>query len=399
MYWGESMETCRITLKPNEETRIKNGHPWVYNNEIASIQGAIISGGIADVFSHRGEFIGRGLLNTASKIFVRILSRQAIEINEEFFRDRIVRANQSRLELGFENSYRVFFGEADGIPGLIVDKYSDYLSIQILSLGIDQRKAIIIKILIDIFHPQGIIERSDAAVRIKEGLEEYKGVIYGKVPEFVEIIENGIHILVDLYHGQKTGYFLDQQENHASIKPYVINKTVLDCFSHTGGFGLHAAFYGAKEVTCVDLSQTAIDAITRHCALNHLSNLQGLRADVFNLLREKVADKIQYGVVILDPPAFTKNLENVKKAYSGYKEINLQAMKLIESGGYLITNSCSHYMTPALFLEMLMEAAVDSGRIAQMVEFRTQGKDHPALLGSEESFYLKCVILRIIDKY
>jgi len=392
------MEPCKITLKPKEDIRIKNGHPWVYNNEIEAINGEIISGEVADVYSHIGEFIGRGFLNSASKIFVRILSRKMVQIDEAFFRALIKRANDARLDLGYANSYRVLFGEADGIPGFIVDKYGDYLSVQILSYAIDIRKALFIKLLVELFQPKGIMERSDVNVRVKEGLQEFRGVIYGEVPPIVEINENGIRVEVDLHHGQKTGYFLDQQANHQAVAPYVRHKTVLDCFSHTGGFGLHAAVNGAKNVICVDLSQLAVDAITRHGQLNHLDNIQALRADVFKLLRDYSEKKTMFDVVILDPPAFTKNQENVNKAYAGYKEINLQAMKIINNGGYLITNSCSHYMTPALFLEMLMDAAVDSGRIAQMVEFRTQGKDHPALIGSEESFYLKCVVLRITDK-
>jgi len=392
------MEPCKITLKPKEEIRIKNGHPWVYNNEIALIKGEIVSGEVADVFSHIGEFIGRGFLNTASKIFVRVVTRKQIVIDEEFFRNRINEANQARIDLGYANSYRVLFGEADGIPGFIVDKYGEYLTIQILSYAIDIRKEMFIGLLVELFHPKGILERSDVTVRLKEGLQEFKGVVYGEVPPLIEINENGIKVEVDLMHGQKTGYFLDQQANHAAVEPYVKNRTVLDCFSHTGGFGLHAAFYGAKAVQCVDLSQLAVQAIEKHRILNGLNHLEGVKGDVFKLLREYVVMKKTFGVVILDPPAFTKNMENVNKAYAGYKEINLQAMRLVEDGGYLVTNSCSHYMTPALFLEMLMEAAVDSGRIAQMVEFRTQGKDHPALLGSEESFYLKCVVLRIKDK-
>ncbi len=392
------MSPCKITLKPKEEIRINNGHPWVYNNEIQAIDGTVESGGLADVFSSRGAFVGRGFLNTVSKIFVRILTRKTEEINDDFFRHLLQKANQSRLNLGYQNSYRAFFGEADGIPGLIVDKYGDYLSIQILSFAIDIRKDLFIKLLVEIFNPKGIMERSDVSVRSKEGLKEFKGIIYGTVPSFVQIIENGIFVEVDLLNGQKTGYFLDQQANHAAVAPYVRQKSVLDCFSHTGGFGLHAAYYGALNVTCVDMSQLACDAIVKHGTLNHLNNLSALKADVFKLLRDLQNQDQKYDVVILDPPAFTKNLENVNKAYAGYKEINLQAMKLINDGGYLITNSCSHYMTPALFLEMLMESAVDSGRIAQMVEFRMQGKDHPALLGSEESFYLKCVVLRILDK-
>lgn len=393
------MDNCKITLKPKEEIRIVQGHSWVYNNEIAKIDGDIKSGELADVFSSNGTFVGRGYLNTASKIFVRILTRRDIVVDEAFFRTLIHRANQARIDLGYQNAYRALFAEADGIPGFIVDKYGDYLVIQVLSLGIDLRKAMFIRLLVDEFHPIGIYERSDVGVRIKEGLSEYKGVVYGSVPEFVMIQENELLMNVDIINGQKTGTFLDQQANHAAIRPYVAMKNVLDCFSHTGGFGLHAAKYGAKHVTCVDISSLAVSQIEANAALNGLNQITTIKADVFALLREyqKTADK--FDVVVLDPPSFTKNLENLDKAYAGYKEINLQAMKIITSGGYLVTCSCSHYMTPELFLSMLLDAANDSDRIVQMVEFRTQGKDHPTLLGSEESLYLKCVILRIDDKY
>jgi 23S rRNA (cytosine1962-C5)-methyltransferase len=393
------MNNCKITLKPKEELRVVQGHSWVYNNEISRIEGEIKSGALADVYAANGSFVGRGYLNTASKIFVRILSRTQTEIDEAFFRGLIHRANQSRLDLGYQNSYRAIFAEADGIPGFIVDKYGDYLVIQVLSLGIDLRKEMFIRLLVEEFHPLGIYERSDVSVRIKEGLDEFKGVVYGTVPNPVLIQENELFMMVDIINGQKTGTFLDQQANHAALRPYVKEKNVLDCFSHTGGFGLHAAKYGAKAVTCVDISSLAVLQIEANAKQNGLLQISCLKADVFALLRNYQKENKIFDVVILDPPAFTKNLENLEKAYAGYKEINLQAMKIIAPGGYLVTCSCSHYMTPELFLAMLLEAANDSDRIVQMVEFRTQGKDHPTLLGSEESLYLKCVILRIEDKY
>ncbi len=386
---------CQITLKPKEEVRIQNGHPWVYNNEIASISGPIESGSICEVYSSNQRFIGQGFLNTASKIFVRIITRQEIELTDAFFKELIVSSNQRRLDLGYIGSYRVLFGESDGFPGLIVDKYEDYLSIQVLSYGAEIRKAFIIDTLVALFHPLGIMERSDALVRKKEGLEPFSGVIYGNVPPLVAINENGLTIHVDLYQGQKTGYFLDQQANHAAIKPYVLNKTVLDCFSHTGGFGLHAALYQAKSVVCVDISQRAVDRIIDHAQINRLTQVSAVKADVFEYLRTLQNQSEKYDVIILDPPAFTKNNENVDKAYAGYKEINLQAMKCIHDNGYLITSSCSHYMTPALFLDMLMQAAIDAKKVAHMIEFKIQGKDHPTLLGNEESLYLKFVVLRI----
>jgi 23S rRNA (cytosine1962-C5)-methyltransferase len=390
------MQTCQIYLKPKEEIRIIQGHPWVYSNEIEKIEGPIKSGDIAYVYSYKNQFIGKGYLNTSSKIFVRILSRdEQAEIDEEFFRRLLHKSNQSRIDLGYQNSYRVLFGESDGIPGFIVDKYGDYLSVQILSLGIDLRKEMFIRILVDLFHPQGIYERSDVPVRKKEGLELFKGVIYGNVPDTTLIKENELIMEVDIINGQKTGSFLDQQDNHNALKPYVKGKSVLDCFSHIGGFGLHAAYHQASEVTCLDISEHAVLQIEKNAKLNHLKNVKAIKADVFEQLRIYQSTQQKFDIVILDPPAFAKKIDDVKKAYQGYKEINLQALKIINDNGYLLSCSCSHYMTPALFLDMLIEASNDAKKITQMVEFRIQGKDHPALLGSDESLYLKCVMLRV----
>ncbi len=390
------MEYCKIYLQPNEEIRIEQGHPWVYGNEINQIKGPIKSGEIAYVYASNGQFIGKGFLNTTSKIFVRILSRNEDEIiDEDFFRNLIEKSNQSRVDMGFKNSYRVVFGEADGIPGFIVDKYDQYLSIQILSLGIDLRKEMFIKILVDIFHPKGIYERSDVPVRKKEGLQLFKDTVYGIVPDIVSIKENDLLMEIDIKNGQKTGSFLDQQENHNALKPYVKDKTVLDCFSHIGGFGLHAAYHQAKSVTCLDISEHAVNQIKKNAKLNHLDQVEAYKADVFNELRAYQENKKAFDVVVLDPPAFAKKRDDIKKAYKGYKDINLQALKIINPDGYLISCSCSHYMTPQLFLDMLMDASHDAKRITQMIDFRIQSKDHPALLGSDESLYLKCITLKV----
>lgn len=390
------MNPCKIVLKPKEEIRIVQGHPWVFGNEVDRIEGTIQSGEIALVYSHRNVFLGKGFLNTSSKILVRILSKNEQQpIDRTFFKHLIFRSNQSRIDLGYLNSYRVLFGESDGIPGLIIDKYGDYLSIQVLSLGIDIRKSMFIDILVELFHPKGIYERSDVPVRKKEGLELFKGVVYGEVPDKILIMENSLKMEVDLINGQKTGSFLDQQDNHNAVKPYVNNKRVLDCFSHIGGFGLHAAYHGASAVTCLDISETAVHQIQRNAQLNQLNQVTAVKADVFDALRDFQNQQITFDMVILDPPAFAKKNEDIKRAYQGYKDINLQALKIIEKDGYLMSCSCSHYMSPSLFLEMLMDASNDANRITQMVEFRIQGKDHPALLGSDESLYLKCVILRV----
>lgn len=393
------MQNIKIYLKPFEEDRLNEGHPWVYSNEINNIVGHIKSGQLADVYSSKNIFVGTGFLNTNSKIFVRLLTRNENQvINEQFFYDLILRAKLSRTELGYDNSYRAFFGESDGIPGLIVDKYGDYLSVQILSYAIDEHKEMFIRILADIFNPKGIYERSDVPVRKKEGLEQFKGTIYKEVPDKIEIMENELKMTVDIKNGQKTGFFLDQQDNHKAMKPYVANKTVLDCFSNIGGFGLHAAYYGASEVTCIDISKKATDDITHHAKLNDLPQVSTVTADVFGTLRTYVQDQKKFDVVVLDPPAFTKSKEKLDKAYQGYKEINLQALKLVNDYGYLVSASCSSFMTPDLFLTMLQDAAIDAGKIVQMVEFRIQSKDHPARLGSDETLYLKLVIMRVLPK-
>ncbi|MCD4826269.1 MAG: class I SAM-dependent rRNA methyltransferase [Acholeplasmataceae bacterium] len=390
------MDFCKIFLQPKEDIRIRQGHPWVYGNEIDHIEGIIKSGEIAYVYAHNSEFIGKGYLNTSSKIFVRILSRNIDEvIDEAFFKKVIETSNQSRLNLGFNNSYRVLFGESDGIPGFIVDKYDQYLSIQVLSLGIDLRKEMFIKILVEIFNPKGIYERSDVSVRKKEGLQLFKGVIYGDVPEKVVIKENELSMEIDIINGQKTGSFLDQQENHNAIKPYVAGKTVLDCFSHIGGFGLHAAYHNALEVTCLDISDIAVSQILKNAKLNHLDQVKAYKANVFDELRVYHEQNKSFDVVILDPPAFAKKRDDIKKAYKGYKDINLQALKIIKPEGYLVSCSCSHFMDQTLFLDMLADASHDAKRITQMIDFRIQSKDHPALLGSDESLYLKCVTLKV----
>jgi 23S rRNA (cytosine1962-C5)-methyltransferase len=391
------MSVCKIYLKPTEEIRINQGHPWVFSNEIDRIDGEIKSGEIAFVYSSKNVFVGKGFLNTSSKIFVRILSKVEEEtIDYNFFKSIITKSNQSRIDVGYSDSYRVLFGESDGIPGLIVDKYNDYLSIQILSFGIDLRKDMFVEILVSIFNPKGIYERSDVPVRKKEGLPLFKGVIYGVVPEKIIIKENELKMEIDIIDGQKTGSFLDQQDNHAALKPYVKNKRVLDCFSHIGGFGLHAAYYGAREVICSDISEIAVSNINRNIELNKLSNVVAIETNVFNQLRSYNQENEKFDVVILDPPAFAKKQEDLKKAYNGYKEINIQALKMITQNGYLVTCSCSSYMTPSLFLEMLIEASSDAKRPTQLVEFRIQSKDHPSLLGTDESLYLKCIILKVL---
>lgn len=385
-----------LTLKKGEEKRILQGHPWVYANEVAKIDGQDEQGSVAKVQGQDGRFIGYGFINHKSKIIVRILTRDETPIDRAFFFERIKVANDARLGLGYGNNYRVVFGESDLLPGLIIDKYADYLSVQFLSLGMDIRKKMIIEILLEIFNPKGIFERSDVSVRSKEGLEQVKGVLYGEVPPIVMIEENGIKLEVDIHNGQKTGYFLDQKENRDNLKYYVKNKTVLDCFCNVGGFSLCASKYGASEVTAVDISEDAIRAVRRNAQLNGFTNITALKADVFDQLRAYKKDRQKFDVIILDPPAFTKSVDTIQAGYKGYRDINMLALKQINQGGYLITCSCSQHLTINLFLEMIKESVAFTGVNAQLVELRTQGKDHATLIGTDEALYLKVAVLRII---
>lgn len=384
-----------IYLKRNEEKRIAAGHSWVYANEVARIEGKDKNGSLASVFSYDGRYIGKGYINHASKILVRIFIRGDETDDRQFYLNRLRAAWDYRRKLGYENCCRVVFAEADNLPALIVDKYGDYLSVQCLSLGIDMRKAMITDCLVEIFRPRGIFERSDVALRKKEGLSEVKGVLYGEVPDIAEIEENGLKMLVDIKNGQKTGYFLDQKENRFAARRYAAGGEVLDCFCNSGGFSLNCATV-AKHVTACDISQAALDNVMRNARLNGLENIDTVCGDAFELLRFFRRSGRKFDLVILDPPAFCKSAAEVKDAYRGYKDINLQGMKLVESGGFLITCSCSHYMTATLFERMLAEAAKESGRVVKSVEVRTQAPDHPSLLCADETHYLKFYVLNII---
>ncbi len=384
-----------IYLKRNEEKRIAAGHSWVYANEVARIEGKDKNGSLASVFSYDGRYIGKGYINHASKILVRIFIRGDETDDRQFYLNRLRAAWDYRRKLGYENCCRVVFAEADNLPALIVDKYGDYLSVQCLSLGIDMRKAMITDCLVEIFRPRGIFERSDVALRKKEGLSEVKSVLYGEVPDIAEIEENGLKMLVDIKNGQKTGYFLDQKENRFAARRYAAGGEVLDCFCNSGGFSLNCATV-AKHVTACDISQAALDNVMRNARLNGLENIDTVCGDAFELLRFFRRSGRKFDLVILDPPAFCKSAAEVKDAYRGYKDINLQGMKLVGSGGFLITCSCSHYMTATLFERMLAEAAKESGRVVKSVEIKTQAPDHPSLLCADETHYLKFYVLNII---
>ena len=383
-----------IHLKKNEEKRIVAGHSWVYANEIAKIDGKDKNGSLSTVYSYDGRYIGKGYVNHASKILVRIFIRGNETDGEELYLKRLKEANDYRIKLGYDNCYRMVFGEADNLPALIVDKYGDTLVMQCLSLGIDMRKQLITDCLVKLFSPKGIYERSDVSVRKKEGLPEIKQVLYGEVPDYQQICENGIKMLVDVKNGQKTGYFLDQKENRLTARKYCKGE-VLDCFCNSGGFSLNAATV-AQKVTACDISELALKNVNDNAKLNGFKNITTLCGDVFEVLRNFKKSKREFDTVILDPPAFCKTANEVKDAYRGYKDINLTAMKIVKRGGFLLTCSCSHYMTSSLFEKMLIEAARESGRTIKSVEVKTQAPDHPSLLCAEETQNLKFLVFQVI---
>ena len=383
-----------VYLKKNEERRIINGHSWVFANEVARVEGKDKNGALATVYSYDGRYIGKGYINHLSKILVRIFIRDASEDDEELYRARIAEADAARNKLIADNCYRMVFAEADDLPALIIDRYADIFVLQCLSLGISQRRDMIVKILTQLFRPRGIYERGDVAVRAKEGLPLENRVLFGEIPDKVLIRENGLMMSVDVKNGQKTGYFLDQKENRFAARRYCKGARVLDCFCNSGGFSLNAATV-AQEVTALDVSEFALENVRENAMLNGLKNIKTQCEDVFEALRAYKAQGQKFDCIILDPPAFCKNAAEVKDAYRGYKDINLLAMKLTERGGYLITCSCSHYMTLPLFEKMLTEAATASGRKVKMLEIKIQAPDHPSLLCADETMYLKYFVLNI----
>lgn len=383
-----------VTLKKNEEKRILTGNGWVYANEVASIAGKDKNGSLATVVSSDGRFIGKGYINHLSKILVRIFIRDE-RSDEEVIKERLRKAVNLRKRLGFSSCYRAVYAEADLLPGLVVDKYGEALSVQFLTLGMDLRRDFIIDCLKEIFAPRAIIERSDVAVRQKEGLPLKKGVIFGEDISRIETEENGLKLSIDLIDGQKTGYFLDQKENRFALRRYAKGKCVLDCFCNAGGFGLNAAAAGAKTVTFLDISPVALSEVNKNAALNGITNIETVECDVFEKLREYKAEKKKFDLIVLDPPAFCKSGEDVAAALKGYKDINVLAMKLLNDDGILVSSSCSHFVTPTMFKRMLAESATSAGKRAKILEERGQSPDHPVLLGADESAYLKFVVLSV----
>ncbi len=381
---------AKAILIPGKEKRVWSRHPWIFRSDIARVEGAFTPGDVVDVVSSKGRFLAKAYYNPASQIALRIMTYRDEPVDRDFIFRRVREAVDYRRSFADLHSCRMIFAESDRLPALIVDSFGDVLVVQCLALGMERFKQDAVDALVSELHPRGIWERNDVPVRRLEGLDMQTGLLYGEVPDRVEMTENGVRFLVDVKQGQKTGFFLDQKENREAIAPFVKDKKVLDCFSHTGSFALHAAHYGAREVIGVDISEYACAFAEENAKLNHLEDRVRFKAvNAFDLLSEECRQGIKYDVIILDPPAFTKTRSAVDSAKRGYKEINLRAMKMLEPGGYLITCSCSQHVGPQLFREIVQEAAGDARVELRQAEFRTQGRDHPILPAAPETQYLK----------
>ena len=397
------MENGGVYLKKGEGRCMKAGGPWVYDNEVERIEGEPLDGDVVSVHDYNGFCLGKGFLNRRSKLRVRMLTRNRNqEIDEDFLRMRVENAWEYRKKVVDTGSCRVIFGEADFLPGLVVDKFSDVLVVQSLALGMDRYKSFILETLKELMTKdgisiRGIYERSDAKVREQEGMPRVKGFLSDPFDTKVEIVENGVRYFVDVAEGQKTGFFLDQKYNRKAIWPLCPGAEVLDCFTHTGSFALNAARGGAKHVTAVDVSEFAVECARENARRNGLSDvMECVAANVFDLLPQLEQQPKRYDFIILDPPAFTKSRKTTQQAMTGYKEINYRAMRLLPRGGYLATCSCSHFATEELFLKMLRSAAKDAGVQLRQIEARQQCCDHPILWGVEETNYLKFYLFQVV---
>ncbi len=393
------------TLKKGEGRTLKAGGLWVYDNEIDSVTGSFANGDIISVRDFDGYFMGYGFINTRSKITIRLLSRrQEHPVTEDLIRRRVQNSWNYRKETIDTSCCRVIFGEADFLPGIVIDKFADVLVGESLALGIDRLKPRILDALRDILKNDGIsirgvYERSDAKVREQEGMERFKGFIGEPFDTNVEILENGVKYIVDVKDGQKTGFFLDQKNNRAAIQKLCKGKKVLDCFTHTGSFALNAGIAGAASVLGVDASESAICQAEANARLNHMEETVRFQtADVFDLLPKLEHAGEKFDVVILDPPAFTKSRSSVKNAVKGYREINMRGLRLVKDGGFLATCSCSHFMDPELFARTIQEAARSAHKRLRQVEFHTQAPDHPILWAADSSYYLKFYIFQVVDE-
>ena len=394
-----------VTLKKGEGRTIKAGGAWIFDNEIDTITGRFKNGEVVTVHDFDGYPMGKGFINQNSKIRIRMMTRKPDqEIDESFLKMRVKNAWDYRKDTVDTSSCRIIFGEADFLPGLVIDKYEDVLVVECLALGMEQFKEIIVNFLKDILAEDGIkirgvYERSDANERTKEGLSKVKGFIGDAFDTNVEIVENGVHYMVDVANGQKTGFFLDQKYNRLAMQRICKGKKVLDCFTHMGTFALNAGIAGAADVTGLDISEYAVSQAEANARLNHLENIVHFRqANVLDELPKLAQAGEKYDVVILDPPAFTKSREATKNAIKGYREINMKGLKLVKDGGYLATCSCSHFMTQDLLAKTVKEAAKATHKRLRQVEFRTQAPDHPILWAADESYYLKFFIFQVVDE-
>lgn len=400
------MPNAVVTLRKGAGRTLKQGGPWIYDNEVESIRGSFEDGDIVLVHDFDGYPLGKGFINRNSKLTVRMMTRDRdTEVNDEFLRMRVKNAWEYRKKVMDDiSSCRVIFGEADFLPGIVVDKFADVLVVESLALGIDRFKEQIVSILKELMGEDGIrirgvYERSDAKVREQEGMERYKGFIGEPFDTKVEINENGVRYYVDVKDGQKTGFFLDQKYNRRAVAKLCRGARVLDCFTHTGSFALNAGIAGASHVTGVDASELGVAQARENAALNGLEDrVEFVCEDVFDLLPRLEKQGEKYDVVILDPPAFTKSRSSIKKAVKGYREINLRGMKLVKDGGYLATCSCSHFMDQELFTQTVGQAARNVHKRLRQVEFRTQAPDHPILWGAGDSYYLKFYIFQVCDE-
>ena len=396
--------TGEVTLKKGGGRELKAGGMWIYDNEIDTFSDGVTDGGLVELHDFDGYFMGIGFVNRKSKITVRMLSRHEKNIDEKFIEQRVRDAVDYRIKTVDTSSCRLIFGEADFLPGIVIDKFSDVLVVESLALGIDRLKPLIIEklkqVLAEYDMPvRGVYERSDAKVRLLEGMERFKGFIGEEFDTKVEIVENGVKYYVDVQDGQKTGFFLDQKYNRRAIGNLCKGAKVLDCFTHTGSFALNAGISGAASVLGVDASELAVNQARENAKLNGLEDIVHFQcADVFDLLPELEKKGEKFDVVILDPPAFTKSRNSIKNAVKGYREINLCGMKLVKDGGFLATCSCSHFMDPELFTKTIGEAARNVHKRLRQIEYRTQSPDHPILWAADESLYLKFYIFQVVDE-
>jgi 23S rRNA (cytosine1962-C5)-methyltransferase len=389
----------KVYLNKKINPRIALGHPWIYNNEVDRIAGPIEPGDIVEVYFFDGQLAGRGYINPNSQIIIRLLTRKREEIDAHFFYEKIKTAWAYRQQLGYTENCRLVFGEADGLPALIIDKFNDYFVLQTLSLGIDIWKPAIVEALQKIFSPKGIYERNDVPVRELEGLTQVKNFLTDPFPTEIIIKENDLQFYVNIETGQKTGYFLDQQDNRRAIKEIVKGADVLGAFTYTGTFEIHAAHYGAKSVLGIDISESAVAQANKNAALNKLDHIVKFEAmNAFDVLKKWGKEGRKYDVVMLDPPAFTKSRNNIDKAVTGYKEINLRGMQMLRNGGFLVTSSCTNLVSPELFLETIQMAAWDAKKRIRQVTYQSQSSDHPIIWGMENTHYLKFLIVEVCDR-